>query len=205
MKRKIGFFGGSFDPIHFGHLNLLTRLKEIAKLDFIWICPVFCSVFKVGAPPHISGAHRLAMIEQAIEGIEGVGALDLELKLEKPCYTIDTIRTLMNQERGEYYLLLGEDTMPHFHLWHSAQELIQLAKPLIGKRNHELPRDLKEMPQTIAQALREGLHAIPSMDVSSTEIRTRLKNRLYCGHLVPDKVLDYIYQNDLYYASKSTS
>src|SRR5262249_44608705 len=107
-KKKIGLLGGTFDPFHFGHLNLAIEMKEKQGLDQVWFCPARLSPFKLQEQA-TDGQHRLKMIQLAIEGLPFFQALDLELLREGPSYTIDTILELQRRE-GEgvqFYLILG--------------------------------------------------------------------------------------------------
>lgn len=169
MKKTVGFFGGSFDPIHFGHIFLAIELMEAHKLDEILFCPAFCSPFKTAAPPSASPDHRLAMLQLALD-LPQFKVTPVELKKQGPSYTIDTIRALQTEE-VRFRLLLSEEAAAHLNQWKETEELVRLAPPLIGQR---------EVP------------------ISSTEIRARLKKKLYCGHLIPAKALEYILSHHLY-------
>ncbi|HSX26018.1 MAG TPA: nicotinate (nicotinamide) nucleotide adenylyltransferase [Chlamydiales bacterium] len=190
MKKRIGFFGGSFDPIHFGHLNLAIQLFEIHKLDTVLFCPAYCSPFKTNAPPAAAPERRLAMLQLAIEQIPHFQISPLELDRKGPSYTIDTLRSLQS-EKTTLHLLLSEDAAIHFDRWKDPEAILQLAPPLIGAR-----RETK--PPFPYPALSKGWTPTHIMDISSTEIRERLKKKLYCGHLIPAKALDYIHRHGLY-------
>ncbi|PIS03362.1 MAG: hypothetical protein COT85_00765 [Chlamydiae bacterium CG10_big_fil_rev_8_21_14_0_10_42_34] len=164
----IGFFGGSFDPIHFGHLTLAIDMLETYKLEKILFCPAFCSPFKSENPPKTSPEHRLTMLQLALDHPQ-FEILTLELDRKGSSYTIDTIREL--QIKG-LRLILSEDVAEDLEQWKEAEELIRLAPPLIGPRTF----------------------------ISSTLIRDRLKKNLYCKHLIPAKVLEYIEKHQLYRA-----
>ena len=187
--KKIGFFGGTFDPIHFGHLFLAIQLAEHHRLDQVLICPAFCSPFKQGEPPLASAKDRLEMVRLAVEEIPYMQVLSLEVESEKMCYTMDTIRSLPS---ANYHLLLSEETAKSFMQWKEADELIRRASPLIGCRSEKI-----SFAQDIPW-LQKGFTRTKNMEISSTEIRSRLKNKLYCGHLVPAKALDYIGRHRLY-------
>lgn len=200
MKKKVGFFGGSFDPIHFGHLNLALELKERSGLDELLVCPTPLSPLKITTPPLASIEHRYQMALLAVEEIEGFSLLDLEAQGPSPAYTIDTIRKLVAEAKGEkeFFLLLAEDALSHFDRWKEVEQLVDLATPIVGTRHGFDIQKFVEFPPKVASKLKEGLCIIPAMDISSTRIRQRLKKKLYCGHLLPRKILDYIYQNRLY-------
>jgi nicotinate-nucleotide adenylyltransferase len=168
--KTIGFFGGSFDPIHFGHIALAIQLMEAHKLDEVLFCPAFCSPFKMDTPPIASPQHRLAMLQLAIADVPQCKISTVEIDRQGCSYTIDTIRALQ-KEGLKLRLLLSDEAASHLNKWKETQELVKLAPPLVG------PREIQ---------------------VSSTEIRERLKKKRYCGHLVPAKTLDYIQKHHLY-------
>ena len=197
LSKKIGFFGGSFDPIHLGHLNLAIELAERHKLDEVYVCPASQSPFKKNQPPIATKEDRRAMVTAAISPLPQFTLLDLELQKSMPCYTIDTIRALIatdeqHKKKKNYFLLLGEDALEQFHLWREPDELVKLAVPLIGSRNKSFTKSKG------SSILEKGLTPIPIMEISSTQIRDRLQKGLYCGHLLPAKVWDYIQQHQLY-------
>lgn len=189
MKKKIGILGGSFDPVHFGHLNLAIALKESCKLDEVLFVPAGLSPFKENRPPVVSSDHRLAMVKIAIAPIEGFQVLDWELVRKGPSYTIDTVRKLKADLFAELHLLLGEDHLASFHLWKEADVLMSLAPPLVGSRDTQ---------SAVVQKINASSFKIPLFDISSTVVRKRLFQKKYCGHLVPNKVLEYIEIHSLY-------
>lgn len=192
----IGFFGGTFDPIHFGHLNLGLQMLEKHRLTQVLFCPAHISPHKQANPPVVLKHHRKVMVTLAIEPIPEFHLLDWELEKEGPSYTIDTIRELKKRNpHQQIRLILGQDALKEFFAWKEVEELVHLAPPLVGSRQGTIPSDL---PPSIREAVRAGMTQTPEMDISSTAIRERLKSGKYCGHLVPSKVLDYIHQNQLY-------
>lgn len=194
MKKTIGFFGGTFDPIHFGHINLAIQLLEIHHLDEVLFCPAYCSPFKTMSMPFASPQHRLEMVRLALVGIPHFRISSYEIDRNDPSFTIDTLRKIKGEERGEVHfrLLLSEEAASHLDQWKDYQDLIRLAPPLIGTR---FPPRLKGR---LAESLQSGFTQTKIFEVSSTEIRTRLKMGLYSGHLVPENVLGYIKANGLY-------
>jgi nicotinate-nucleotide adenylyltransferase len=186
---KVGLLGGTFDPVHFGHLNLAIALKEAASLDRVLLVPARTSPFKMEKAPIVSGEHRLEMLRMAIEGIEGFEMLDWELKKPAPSYTIDTVRQLSQDPSLELHLLLTEDQIPTFSSWKESALLIQLASPLIGMRSKEKNSSVCSWGKRVQ---------MPCLEISSTLIRERLARRAYCGHLLPLPVLKYIQHHQLY-------
>jgi len=203
MKQKsIGFFGGSFDPVHCGHLNLAISLLEKHKLDHVLFCPTYISPFKAEKNSHVSPHHRKEMVKRAIAPLPHFSLLDYEINNEKPSFTIDTIKHLKNlyieeSQDIQIRLLLGDDMLEGLPRWKDIEDLLKLAPPLVASRLSS-PKWPDGLSSTAFATLQTGTTQIPILDISSTEIRERLKKRLYCGHLIPFQVLDYIHQNQLY-------
>src|SRR5689334_8786356 len=175
MKQKrIGLLGGSFDPMHFGHLNMAIAFRETHKLDEVLFCPTYISPFKSDTPPLCSGKHRLAMVACGINGIEGFSVLNWEVVREGPSYAIDTVKRLKEQEAAaELFLLLGEDQLPHLHQWKSVEELFFLCRPLVASRENKVTT-LSHLSGSLQSLIAKGRTGIPLMDISSTVIRERL-------------------------------
>lgn len=200
MKR-IGLLGGTFDPFHFGHVNLGLELQEKYGLDEILICPAAASPFKVDQPTGASPEQRLQMSKLAVEDIKSWRVTDWAVKRPAPSYMIDMVLHLYaeaekNKEKIEVFLLLGQDLLGKLGEWKEVEKLLILAPPLIGIRNSDdIIRDLSPSLKKICQ---KGVTPTKVLDISSTHLRDRLKKRLYCGHLVPPKTLDFIYHHQLY-------
>jgi nicotinate-nucleotide adenylyltransferase len=198
-KQRIGLFGGTFDPIHFGHLNLALALREAHQLDEVVFCPTSTSPFKSLNPPKVSKKAREAMLKLALGAIPSFTMINTELEREGISYTIDTIKDVLSMRKGvELFLLLGEDALAHFHRWKDVEEIVHLAPPLTGSRMTELPANFEALSPFVAEMLQQGMTKIPVMEISSTVIRKRLAEKLYCGHFVPAPVLHYIEQHQLY-------
>ncbi|WP_215216859.1 MULTISPECIES: nicotinate (nicotinamide) nucleotide adenylyltransferase [Candidatus Rhabdochlamydia] len=193
-KQKIGLFGGSFDPFHFGHLNLVINLLEYAHLDQVFICPAKSTAFKT---PDASIEHRIHMLQLVIEKVPSFALLDWEIQMQEP-YTIDTVERLKKRGEIDLFLLLGEDLLPNLHLWHRIEELLHLVTPLVASRFVASQLiDLKLSSQAKIK-LGKGFIKIPLMEISGRMTRQRLQQRKFCKHLVPAKILDYIQLNHLY-------
>lgn len=198
--QKVALYGGSFDPIHLGHINLALEVLEKKSLDKVLFCPASINPHKLAsipAPPH----HRLEMLKLAIADVPQFSIWEGELHRSPPSYTIDTIKELIahtanNTPPVHYSLLLGEDTTAGFPLWHSVEEIISLLPLLVGMRSGSLLRSC-HVP-AIEKALEKGRIDTRIFDISSSEIRERISQEKYCGHLLPGKVLDYIYAYRLY-------
>lgn len=198
---SIGLLGGTFDPLHHGHLNLALELQERCNLSEIWFIPAFLSPFRNSN--HVASHHRLKMLELALAPFKNFKIVDLELSRPAPSYTIDTLNQLFAlHPEARFSLLLGEDSALQLGRWKSAEEIVKKIPLLVGKR---LGGALKEsilqqkLPSSIEDSILKSFIDIPQMDISSTMIRSRLKQSLYCYHLLPAILLDYIYENQLYF------
>lgn len=199
MKKEVGLFGGTFDPIHFGHLNLAFELMEKKHLDEIWFIPVSLNPHKQ-ENKSVSYEHRLNMLQIAIETIPQFKACTVERDLPSPSYTINTLKALFEQNKGkniQFSLLMGEDTVASFLKWHKPEEIVQLVPLLIGSRTGRYPV-LTEDNAIIHNAIKKGCVQTRLFDISGTDLRPRLAQGLYCGHLIPAKVLNYIQDHHLY-------
>lgn len=199
QPKKIGLYGGSFDPIHFGHLNLAIELKEIHKLDEIWFCPARLSPHKTRSAA-LDASLRFEMVKLAVEDVPDFRVIDNEINRQPPSYTIETLRELKNNYPTHVFsLLLGEDAIPGFFHWKEPLEILKIANIYVGSRTGEFATDVyaKEDPQ-IVQALDLGMTRTRLVEISATLVRDRLSRRVYIGHLVPAKVIDFIKKNQLY-------
>ncbi len=203
---KIGLFGGTFDPIHCGHLNLAFELMEKRGLDQVWFIPAQINPFKVEAPPTPMD-HRLAMTQLAIQDIPQFCLKDLEKERPPPSYTIHTLKAFVAEQASnpaphQFYLLMGEDSVPGFIHWHLPEEIVKHAPLLIGSRSGLWQYELNNFSLPIREAIQEGLTQTRLVDISGTDIRNRLTQGLYCGHLVSAPVLEYIYKNQIYQSNR---
>ncbi|MFZ0566290.1 MAG: nicotinate (nicotinamide) nucleotide adenylyltransferase [Chlamydiales bacterium] len=201
--KKIGLYGGTFNPVHFGHINLAIELKEKKKLDEVWVIPAHLSPFSK-EEPITSASHRFMMAKEAFSEIPNFKVLDIEIQRPAPSYTIDTVKEILEKDRGNsaFFLLMGDDTFLGLSDWKGSLEIVQHLSLLIGSRSGI---DIKEkllnltLPEPMIAAIEEGIIKTSRIEISATVIRHRLKRKLYCGHLIPAKVLDYIYENQLYF------
>lgn len=195
---RVGFFGGSFDPVHNGHLSLANQLMKIHHLDEVWFCPAALNPLKSDKPA--SGEDRLNMLRLAIEGTSGFRVIDDELKRDTPSYTIDTLRRLVKKNSHiQFHLLLGQDAIENFSKWHNVEELVQLVPLIIGRRGQNEPLFLEKILNAdVKNAILKGMTETELMNVSATAIRESLRHKESCEKLIPLKVMDYIVAHHLY-------
>ena len=193
MKRRIGFLGGTFDPIHLGHLILAQELLERFQLERVLFIPT-------ATPPHkndisVSPAnHRFEMTRMAVEDNLLFEISDIELKREGKSYTIDTVRELKKTYAdSDLYLLAGSDVLSEFDTWKDPERIFEQVKVALGIRPGYDKIDLnnKFFSKSIISEI-NGLH------VSSTQIRHRVKEGRSIKYLVPLKVEEYIKARGLY-------
>ncbi len=186
-------FGGTFDPIHLGHLVMAEHVAEAAGLERVLFVPA-------GRPPHKEGrtisaaSHRLAMVELAIAGNPRFAVSKLELEAgEKPSFTIDTVRRLKADGADEVALILGADSLVELATWREPDALARECRLLVVDRPGW---DLETAPAHLAGRLERV--AAPRLDISSSVIRDRAAGGLSIRYLVPDAVHDYILGHRLY-------
>lgn len=198
VMKRIGLYGGSFDPVHFGHISFAIEMLEKHALDEVWFILAKKNPLKSDFPANAS--HRLKMLEIALEPLSYFVVKDDELKRASPSYTIDTVESIVadHSSGNQFFFLIGKDALCGFNRWHRVKELISLVPILIGERSCDALLEKDAYDPEIHEALSKGTTKIRLLDINSTEIRQRISNCLYCGHLVPEKVLDYIYNNGLY-------
>lgn len=195
---KIGLFGGSFDPPHFGHLQIADAAKKYFNLDEVWFIPVFISPFKTDNPPECA-EHRLNMVKLLIEGSLEFKALDIEILKKRPSFTIDTLEQLVEQHPDyEFYLLLGQDALDHFLSWKNPEDIVKMVKLAIAPRKPEIDLSfLKNNPKIYAAAL-NGILPMPVIPISSTMIRRAASKRAGLDEFVPKNIAEYIQSHHLY-------
>ena len=183
---KIGFYGGTFDPIHNGHLILARDAVEALELDRLYFIPNSVSPHKLTSEPAPS-VLRAEMVRAAIEDEPRFDMDDLELERPGISYTIDTILEMRERfgPETEFFYLLGQDNVANLATWHRVDELHHLVSFVV------LSRDELEAPLPFVTLRRR-------IEISSTEIRKRIANAQSIRYLVPDKVCDLIALHSLY-------
>lgn len=213
MGKRIGLLGGTFDPVHIGHLRGALEVAESMQLDELRLTPS-------ARPPHrdtpqVSAPDRLAMVECAVAGVSPLVVDDRELKRDKPSYTIDTLEQMRAELAADdqLFLLLGWDAFCGLPTWHRWEELLQHCHILVLQRpdaDSEPPDALRNLlaARSVSDPLAlkgPGGHIAfvwqTPLAVSATQIRQLLASGKSVRFLVPDAVLAYIDAHGLYRAS----
>jgi len=210
MRKKIGIFGGTFDPIHIGHLRMALELKEQLGLDEMRLLP--CHQPPHRGAPQVSSAQRAEMLRIALQDCPELQLDERELQRDKPSYTYDTLLELRAELGSEVSLVLcmGEDAVAGLPNWYCWQELIGLAHiVVIARPGWAIPesgdaRDLLDKYQGEPKRLTEAvagsivLQSPRLLPISATEIRQQIQAGTSAQFLVPDAVWNYIKANQLY-------
>ncbi len=202
-KKSIGFFGGSFNPIHLGHLLAAERAREAYNLETVYFLPTWSSPHKTNislASPY----HRIQMIQLAIEDNAHFSILLFDVQRQCPTYTMDTIEDVSVQfprTQYTYYFIVGSDAIEKLSSWKSPRKILSSLHFLVAQRqkkpleNTFFDHIYKEIPEA-----REKIHCFPMpyIDISSSQIRDRVSKKKSIQYLVPKTVESYIDNNTLY-------
>ena len=187
----VGIFGGTFDPIHIGHLITAQAVRELRSLEKIIFIPAFISPHKTDVTV-LAPEHRLNMIRLSLEDKNYFDYSDIELTNKNVSYSIDTIKAL-KKKYTELELIIGYDNIFDFKTWKEPDEILKLAKLIVLKRRASIEPDYKD------KYFRAALFVeTPTIEISSSQIRKRISENLPVSFLVPDKVNKYIIDNHLY-------
>lgn len=187
---RIGLFGGSFDPVHLGHLLMARDALEELTLDRLLFVPAGVNPHRRDAAPRAPGWARLEMLRAAVADDPALEVDPLELERGGPSYSIDTVEALQDRWPGSrIFLLLGEDNLPKLPTWHRYKDLCDRVHFVCFGRRFEgtLPGSLPPLHRLVRR-----------VDISSTEIRARIANRLPIRYLVPEAVHRLILTHGLY-------
>jgi nicotinate-nucleotide adenylyltransferase len=200
---RIGIFGGSFDPVHNGHLGLARCCQRQASLDEVWFTPAAVQPLKQQGP-RARQDDRLAMLELALASEPGSPLPQnswricrLEIDRGGLSYTVDTLRQIhAERPEDELFVLLGSDTLSDLGSWREPEEIFRLARPLFVHRAGAPQAEV--LPSISGGRVVPQAVEMPAMTVSSSEIRRRIAAGQPIDELVPPAVAAYISQNGLY-------
>lgn len=193
---RLGIVGGTFDPIHYGHLIIAEEARIRYALTAVLFIPA-------GEPPHkphgqADGEQRLLMVNLAIEDHPQFFASRLELDRSGPSYTIDTMRALRTRSpRTEFFLIVGADAALEFHSWREPAAILALARVVAASRPGYPLEQLSALRHDPRLAGIETM-PVPGLDISSTALRARMHAGHGLRYLVPDSVASFIAKEGLY-------
>ena len=192
MSKPIGILGGTFDPIHLGHLALASEVYHQFDLQELRFIPCYQSPFK--AKPIATGEQRLRMIKLAIKNHPEFAIDDRELQRKGISYMVDTLKSL-RQELSDtpLYLIMSMDAFAQFNSWHKWQKIIQLTNLIVANR----PGSRTIINNKLKNLLIHPIN-IPPNSISATKIRKLIKEKKAASSLVPQAVWEYINENKLY-------
>ncbi len=205
MAKELALFGGTFDPVHFGHLITARAVAEQCGFERIHLLPAARPPHK--EPARVAAEHRLAMLELAVRDDRLFEICRIELDRAGPNYTLETLTELRRQhgQETELYWIIGADMLTELHTWHRAQEVVDMAQIVVAARP-PLPARVAELlgeskrrfrPNQV-QRIEEFFISTPLVDISSTGIRKRLAEGRSIRYLVPEEVRTYIETKGLY-------
>lgn len=195
---RIALFGGAFNPVHNGHINLAEKYAQLLNFDKLLIIPT-------ANPPHrdnnnfADGAHRMNMLRLAFENKENIEISDIEFKMTGKSYTYNTISEIKRlYENAELYLIIGEDQLLYFDKWYRYRDILDSVTLCTAQRNKNKAQQMKSFAENVLQSDKIIVADFNPIVVSSSEIREKLKNKEKVDDLIPERVLNYIYENGLY-------
>jgi nicotinate-nucleotide adenylyltransferase len=217
IQQSMGILGGTFDPIHFGHLRLALEVSESLQLDCIHFIPCY-------RPPHrhmpiAATYHRVNMIALAIQEEPAFHLNKIEIECRQISYSIDTLIKLREcYPATTFFLVLGMDAFEQFESWHRFREILSFAHLVVAYRPpYQLPANESSIKTFLNQHLIEKkdlvdypygggilLQPITALDISASLIRKQLALGLNPRYLLPETVYDYIQQHQIYRASYET-
>ncbi len=189
--KKVCIIGGSFNPIHIGHLILANTVLEELNLDEMIFVPCYIQPLK-GDKDFASSTHRLEMVKLAIQSNPQFTLSDIEINRKGKSYTVDTLK-FFKKKYENLYFVIGADNIRDFHKWKEPDTILKIANLIVTNRggiNIQIPEKIRG--KKIISC------TIPQIEISSTMIREKIRNGQSIKYLVPEAVEKYIIQNNLY-------
>ena len=208
MADGIALFGGSFNPIHNGHMIIARAVAEHLELSRVILIPSANPPHKHGHDDLAGAADRLEMSRLAAEGEAGLEVSDIEVQRSGPSYTFDTVQAYRKKfgEDAQLYWIIGGDTLPEMHTWYRVNELVDLCRMVTAVRPGFDAPDLSALATTLSpgqvQRLRDSILPTPNIDISATDIRQRIGQGRSIRYLVPEVVREYINSKQIYLCGK---
>jgi nicotinate-nucleotide adenylyltransferase len=198
---RVGIFGGTFDPVHLGHLILAEQCREQGRLDQVWFVPA-------ARPPHKQDmeltpfAQRVEMLQLAIAGQPAFRVEELEKDRPGPSFTAVTLEELhLRHPDHQWFLLLGGDSLRDLPGWYQPERIVVLAELLVMPRPGAVVPDVEQLRTMLGAAVRVQVVDVPLIGIASTDLRERLRNGRSARYLTPRAVEAYIVDKRLYQSS----
>ncbi len=198
-SRRIGLLGGTFDPPHIGHLVLGQEALVQLDLDQVLYVPA-------GQPPHKAGRsisqvpHRLAMLELAIAGNPAFGISRVDIDRPGPHFTVEMLALVLKQHPDALlYFIMGADSLADLLTWHQPRRIAELAKLVVMRRPGREP-DIAALAEAVPGITGRVYYIdAPLLEISSTDLQSRIRQGLPVRYLIPDAVIDYAQAHQLYF------
>jgi nicotinate-nucleotide adenylyltransferase len=214
-SKRVGIFGGTFNPIHYGHLNSIENVLALARLDEIWVVPNRQNPLKelIAGP---TAENRLQIVRLALSTLDEnkFKVRDDEILREGPSYTVDTLEKLTKEYPDtEFVLILGSDQLVDFDRWKNYKHILEITSLIVTSRpGSTLPQTKNELPKWLSaqtKAYRSNhivlktarevqFIQLPDIEVSATEIRRKIRRNENVSNLLPSTVADYLIRNKIY-------
>lgn len=198
--KKIGIMGGTFNPIHVGHLILAERALEEKELDEIWLIPTGCSYLKANTGV-LPGVERFKMATLAVEKQEKIKCLDIEIKRAGNTYSYETLEQLKEEYPSyEFYFIFGADCLFTIENWKYPERIFKCSKIIAAVRNDSSTVAMEEKILELEQKFGADINLLsfPRLEISSTDLRERIRVGKSVRYFIPDSVISYIAENRFY-------
>ncbi len=198
--QKIGILGGTFNPIHTGHLMLAEYARDALFLDEVWLMTTGASYMK-DERTIASAEDRMNMVNLAIEDNVFLKSSDIEIIRQGDTYTYETMKILSGQyPDAEFYFITGADCLFSIERWKCPEQIFEACTLVCAVRNGVSVEDMEAQKRRLEALFnaRVALLPMPNIDISSTDIRNRIREKHSVRYFVPDKVFRYIQDRELY-------
>lgn len=199
--RKIGIMGGTFNPVHIGHLVLVERAMEDFALDEAWLIPTGCSYMKKDITDILPGQERFTMTSLAVSGNERIKCLDIEIKRPGYTYSYETLEQLcMDYPDCEFYFIFGADCLFTIENWKCPERIFHSCQIIAAVRNGASIEEMERKKKELMRRFEARIHLFPfcNLEISSTELRERIQCGKSVRYMIPDKTLAYIREHGFY-------
>lgn len=189
---KIGIFGGSFNPVHIGHLMLASYMQQFEGFDEVWLMLSPLNPLKANPSELIPDLTRLKMLEIAVAGVSGLKVSDIELSMPRPSYTINTLRYLAKRyPRHSFRLIIGADNWKIFSQWRDSEKIIEeFGVTVYPRPGYTIPTIYDDNVDVVSSA--------PLAEISSTFLRKAIARGKDMRFFLPQGVENFIRDNNLY-------